>query len=69
MKKTLLAVCGLMLGINGLALAQANTPVIGRLAPYRPREARSPGEAAPVTRSCVGSKRGARNCILSAPSC
>jgi hypothetical protein len=28
MKKTLLAVCGLILGINGLALAQANTPVI-----------------------------------------
>ena len=28
MKKTLLAVCGLILGINGPALAQANTPVI-----------------------------------------
>ena len=28
MKKTLLAVCGLILGINGSALAQANTPVI-----------------------------------------
>ena len=28
MKKTLLAVCGLILGINGLALAHANTPVI-----------------------------------------
>lgn len=28
MKKTLLAVCGLILSINGLALAQANTPVI-----------------------------------------
>lgn len=28
MKKTLLAVCGLILGINELALAQANTPVI-----------------------------------------
>jgi len=28
MKKTLLAVCGLILGINGLALARANTPVI-----------------------------------------
>ena len=28
MKKTLLAVCGLIPGINGLALAQANTLVI-----------------------------------------
>jgi hypothetical protein len=28
MKKTLLAVCGVILGINGQVLAQANTPVI-----------------------------------------
>jgi opacity protein-like surface antigen len=28
MKKTLLAVCGLILGINGQAFAQAETPVI-----------------------------------------
>ena len=28
MKKTLLAICGLILGINGQAFAQAETPVI-----------------------------------------